>query len=320
MHESIKLYAKWEAGASVTGTKIYNLNDLAKVANNPGGTYVLMNNINCEGLALPTIGANSSTPFTGLFDGQGYTISNYVASGGEYIGLFGYNSGTIRNLNVADFKLEQTNTVSFSILRVGGIAGYNNGVIESCGVTNGNINIIVNANRYGGLITGENNGIIRNCYSQGIVNINQLSQNTNYAYAAGIAGMNNKTIENTYANVQITSYSYNNGVSFDAYYGYAAMIAASNKGSVKNSLAFGSANGNGKAGDITAVNSKGTVENCYKDEAISLSGTPTTFATPMSRSSLSSANFYSISLKWDKAIWYYQNVNLVNNKYPTLIQ
>ena len=114
----------------ITGTRIYNMNDLAKINNNLSGTYVLMNNINMEGLALPAIGPDSANAFRGIFEGQGYTISNFVASPANNIGLFGYNTGTIRNLQIADFNLTLETCANSNWVYAGGIVGYNAGTID----------------------------------------------------------------------------------------------------------------------------------------------------------------------------------------------
>lgn len=186
VHQSDKLYARWEAGAIITGKKIYTIDDLASINNNLGGTYVLMNDINCEGLALPAIGPDSSNSFRGIFEGQGYTISNYVASPAQYVGLFGYNTGTIRNLQVADFNLSITNAVTSNAIYVGGLVGYNAGKIQKCSAENGNVYIKVNNTRLGALITGENAGTIENCWATGNAKVEQSGASENTTCAAGM--------------------------------------------------------------------------------------------------------------------------------------
>jgi hypothetical protein len=51
---------------------------------------------------------NSTTPFTGSFDGNGHVISNLtIATSTDYIGLFGYvgSGGQIRNLGVENVNM-----------------------------------------------------------------------------------------------------------------------------------------------------------------------------------------------------------------------
>ena len=67
----------------------------------------------------------SGLPFSGNFDGCGFTVSGLYAEGGDFLGLFGKVTGTVKNLNVEG-------TVSGSRF-VGGVAAYNYyGRIENC--------------------------------------------------------------------------------------------------------------------------------------------------------------------------------------------
>ena len=67
------------------------------------GHYILMNDIDVENRELETISKNSDTPFSGSFEGNGYTISNYtILADSIYTnGLFGFVNGDIRNLKLA---------------------------------------------------------------------------------------------------------------------------------------------------------------------------------------------------------------------------
>jgi len=324
VHESVKLYAKWVPGAQVTGTKIYTLNDLAKIKNNLGGTYILMNDIDCDGFALPVIGTDATNSFRGLFDGQGHTIKNYVASPNQYMGLFGYNTGTIRNLNVEAFDFNIKNANTSEAVYVGGIAGYNAGTIEQCAVKQGNIYVSLTNNRRGGLIAGASSGTIRNCYANGTVYITQPSDTYEWGSAGGITAKNNGTISNCYVDASVYAYGYKNMVGNDKY-GEAALICSSNESGAKvtNCIVLGSVlNGNHRVGDI-AGRSDGTITDCYRADTTSIaqnSGTVYTYATEQSLSNLSKENFYQITLGWDSNIWNFKNLNIANGKYPTLIQ
>ena len=318
VHQSITLTAKWVPGAKVTGTKIYTMSDLAKIKNNLEGTYVLMNDIDCGGLALPPIGTDKANAFRGLFDGQGYTISNFVASPGQYNGLFGYNAGTIRNLNVADFsmRMEQSNTNGY--VCVGGLVGFNAGNIEQCTAQNGDIYVKLTNNRAAGLIAGASNGTIENCYATGSVYVNQPSGSSANANAGGIVGENEGgRIENCLVNASVSAHGGNHGGT-----GRAALISATNEGSgqILNCIVLGSVTaGNSTRGDICGP-SEGSIKNCYKDENLTLNNPTNTYATPMSKTQLSNPNCYEITLEWDPTIWNLTNINLENGRYPTLNQ
>ena len=316
VHESQRLYARWEAGAIITGKKIYNIDDLLAVNDNLGGTYVLMNDINCDGNAI-TIGTDESNAFRGIFEGQGHKIYNYKHTSSQYCGLFGYNTGTIRNLKVDSFDFTIANASSFSIIYVGGLVGYNAGNVQKCSATNGNINVYLSISANCGLLVGESKGTVENCYSEGYARATITERRD--TYVAGIVGYNNGAITNCYSIA--TVYSYATGGNTYYKHGHASIIAGRNgsgSATITNCLAFGTVlEGNAGRGDICCLNS-GTITNCYRDENLVLSATHT-YATAMSKAQLSSATFYRISLKWDATVWNYSNINFDNGIYPTLI-
>jgi len=321
VHESITLTAKWVPGTQITGIKIYDINDLAKINENLEGTYILMNDIDCDGLALPTIGASNQTPFRGIFDGQGYTISNFTVAPSQYTGLFGYNTGTVRNLNVANFKLVVENTSITAALYAGGVVAYNAGVIEKCTSQGGNIRVITAYHRYGGLIVGFSQGIIQHCYATGSVYISQTKNNRNTSAAGGIVASNSGLVTSCYTNVSLYSYGYNYNIGAENY-GQAGHIVAINNstGIIRDCLVYGgSVECNSSKGDVCASNS-GTVANCYKSEFVTIANKPLTNATVMTIEQLQNPDFYTVSLGWDLTIWDITNINLENGRYPTLKQ
>jgi len=79
-------------------------------------------------LSQKPIAPTSAAPFSGTFDGGGHTISGIDIAGGQYSGLFGIFSGTVKNLTVKG-------TVSSGNANdAGGIAGlaYNGASIIDC--------------------------------------------------------------------------------------------------------------------------------------------------------------------------------------------
>lgn len=138
-----------------------------------GGDYYLTDDIDLsayEGiLGQVPIGASSSSPFTGTFDGKGFTVSGLDFSDFTArtvrIGLFGaVKDAEIRNLTVAG-------SVSASGQDVGGIVGltYGRTVIENC-VNNCTVS---GKNNVGGIAGRTQNGadgtVIKNCTNNGDV-------------------------------------------------------------------------------------------------------------------------------------------------------
>lgn len=102
------------------------------------------------------------TKYQGTFGGQGHSISGlyFNDASTRYVGLFGYNAGTIKNLSVLDsyFAAGGMN---------GGIAGYNDGAITNCM----NAATLVSGT-YGstGGIAGRNAENIELCINYGYIN------------------------------------------------------------------------------------------------------------------------------------------------------
>ena len=104
------------SGTEADPYKIYTVEDLiffrdsvnaGETTYNKAGKYVaLMADIDLANAEWAPIGT-SSNPFKGVFDGQGYTISNLVITGNNSnVGLFGYTTnGEIKNLTVNNARV-----------------------------------------------------------------------------------------------------------------------------------------------------------------------------------------------------------------------
>lgn len=145
---------------------------------------------------------NAQASFNGTFDGGGYSIIglyiNDPALNGA--GLFGYVSGTVKNLTVSDFYINAGDNS-------GAIAGILGGSIINCGVC-GRVNDTLHdgTNEYHGIITG---AVASNGYAGAVAGtldganasiVNSYSDAfVAAAYAGGIAGRSNGNIENCYS-------------------------------------------------------------------------------------------------------------------------
>ena len=242
-----------------------------------------------------------STPFSGTFDGCGYTISNYTLRSGVSCGLWSYNSGTISNLKISNFNITIKSNVYGSYL--GSLVGYNSGIIRNCCITDSNIEVretlIGNSACAAGGLVGRNKGQIISSYSEANVTVKAyVNRSTGvngggdyYAYAyssaGGIAANNGGTIENCYSTgiVYASSTSIINNYSsslVEATEAYSGGLAGANKagyvpnsdytyGTILNSFSVStvtasSTTNRNYVGAITGVNYGGTdcVINTYK--------------------------------------------------------
>ena len=121
--------------------------------------FVLKANLDYSNLAAGTI-----QRFTGSFDGNGYTISNCTIDAtvyreNSYVGLFGELTGTVRNLQVENVKINAVNScVSASSVTTkmyaGAIVGYvNGGSLLYCSVSNSSVSA-TNSGSYGACHVG----------------------------------------------------------------------------------------------------------------------------------------------------------------------
>ncbi len=124
-------------------------------------------------------------PFSGSFDGNGYSISGYKVTGENYFGLFGVvTSATIKNLYLYDFEIN-ISPESTSTIYVGGVAGLANTDESADTIIS---NIFVNASRFEVNATGA-------------------------AYVGGIAGKL-EGVEKTYQYAQIADSYVTNDITY----------------------------------------------------------------------------------------------------------
>lgn len=208
---------------------------------------------------------NTDHKFTGVFDGDNKTINFNGTTNGEYVGLFGINEGTIKNVKVAG-----TITSDTELAFVGGVVGLNRGTITNC-ENNATINT-TGVNSYAGGIAGVmQNGTIDSCKNTGEISVNVTSKVDNdvtkqEASAGGIVAFNyNGTVKKCENTATITN---------DETYGYTGGIVGNNDGTINNCLNGGTVsntdnNGAQYAGGIAgnlftnnATGSTATISNC----------------------------------------------------------
>ncbi len=194
---------------------IYTAADLAQLATDVNGgnkmsgkTVLLMNDIDLSGYPnwtpIGTFTPNSpqaNYPFSGVFDGQGYSITGLKMSGNEDSkGLFGYAySGAIRNVVIRNPEIEGKDQVGALV----GYQAYSNQGIKNCAVIGGKIQ---GRSHVGGLVGYMEESPIQNCYSTCEVVAMDF-------YAGGIVGDHRvvASIRNCYATGNISG-TYSGGI------------------------------------------------------------------------------------------------------------
>lgn len=242
--------------------------------------YKLAEDIDLEGVEWTPIGT-ASKPFSGGFDGNNHTVSNFIISKGtvDNIGFFGViGSSEIKDFTVRDFTVNGKNDVGGLIGKVstadriltnchvengkvcgtsyvGGLIGFVAKVgtsdIEGC---SSNADVIGTASYTGNLI-GYLYGNLTNSYAKGTTQ--------GETYVGGLAGYSNAgVIDRCYAVVKATNGTYVGGI---AGYKYS--------GTIKNSYAVGSITGTNYIGGVVGtVYTTMYLTNCYSSVSIKAAG------------------------------------------------
>ena len=138
----------------------------------------------------------SSKWYKGTFDGQNHTISGLYFNDNNtmYVGLFGYNNGTIKNVGIIDSYFKGN-------YYVGAVCGNNYGTVENSYNTG-----TVNGSDYNvGGVCGYNGDTIANSYNTG--SVSGLEQ------VGGVCGCNQSSkIENSYNTGSVSGANYVGGV------------------------------------------------------------------------------------------------------------
>ena len=112
----------------------------------------------------PSESGYQGNPFSGVFDGDGHTISHLTVKEGVYVGLFCHVApeAQIRDIGLIDLVIDDGHLV-------GGLVAWNEGNIADCHSI-GTVSGSGWASLVGGLVGWNQSGKIINCYSTGVVN------------------------------------------------------------------------------------------------------------------------------------------------------
>jgi hypothetical protein len=232
--------------------------------------FILLNDIDLSGRTLTPVG-NSSTTFSGVFDGNGHAIRNAVINlpGNDEVALFGYlhYPGKIRDLGVEDLAMTgrsrvggllavniggeiigcyATGTITVSKVDNGGLVGFNYwGTLQSCYAVVSVQGVIVSGCGSVGGLAGYNRGTIQSCYATGPV--------TGHGSIGGLVGYNTPggRVSGCHASGLVTS-------DYDA-----GGLVGQNSGIVSDSYAIGPISSKWHVGGLVGWNNQGKVLHCY---------------------------------------------------------
>ncbi len=225
------------------------------------------------GTAFHIIGTDYDNPFTGVFDGNDHTISNftYSSTGVSFIGLFGYvGSGEIKNLG-----LQNVNVDGGTGWNVGGLVGLNEyGTVSNCYAAG----TVSGVSWVGGLVGINHFGTVSNCYAAGNV--------FGSGSVGGLVGYNNYgTVSKCYATGTVSGDILVGGLVGYRYYG-----------TVSNCYASGTVTGGSEVGGLVGYDYFGTVTASFWDidtsgQAISAGGTGKTTVQMQTQSTFTDAGW-----------------------------
>jgi len=193
------------------------------------------------------IGPDLTTPFFGVFDGDGHTISHLTINGEADLGLFSYleHGADVRNLGVLDVNIRGSSFYNF-----GGLVALNRGAITNCYSTGA----IRGPNCLGGLV-GANEGLMTQCYSDCMVN--------GGTRAGGLVGIN------WYGSV---TYCYSTG-RVNGGRGVGGLVGKNLEGSVTHCYSTAPVGGHLTVGGLLGSNTGGgSVAYCYSTGQVSGTG------------------------------------------------
>lgn len=212
-------------------------------------------------------------PFTGIFDGNGHTISNLFIHREDvgYVGLFGKvdSPASIKNIGILSGTVNGSGGDGTGALigfmeggtvdncyasvavtgtySVGGLIGYTGSQVSSITNCYATSDVYANYDYTGGLIGYNNALLVSNCYSEG--NISGIEK-----YKGGLIGYNNSgsVIEKCYAIGNVTTDDY------DCIGG----LVGQNEGIIDKCYASGQVEGSEDVGGLVGYNTR-TIRNSY---------------------------------------------------------
>lgn len=235
-------------------------------------------------------GSPYNEPFSGVFDGSGHTISNFVyasTSDANNVGLFGYVSGG--SAQIKDLGLIDPNVSAGAGDYVAALVGMlNGGIVSNCYAKGTSIS--GTGWGVGGLV-GANWGTVTNCYSSGSI--------SGMADVGGLVGVNYSTISNSYATGDVQADQYVGG-----------LVGWNNLGTITCCYSSGGVSGTNNAGGLVGNSEMGNISACLwntdtSGQSTSAGGTGKTTAEMQTKSTFTDIgwDFVAESVNGTEDIW-----------------
>ncbi|MEN6576706.1 MAG: GLUG motif-containing protein [Phycisphaerales bacterium] len=181
------------------------------------------------------------TTFSGVFDGNHYTISNLMIHGVGHLGLFGLISGAVKNIGVVDAEITGSSN------DVGLLAGSSLGAVIECH-TDG---AVAGDSRVGGLVGQTIAGQVVRCYSDAAVTATGSS-------VGGLVGFSDAgSVAMGYSTGAVNGHSHVGG-----------LVGYNDYGTIAHSYSLGSVRGSTYIGGLVGRNWSGYVTHCYSIGAV----------------------------------------------------
>lgn len=226
---------------SIDGSTYQVINDLTtlqNMQNDLSGHYALGSDLVADFSVNFNPVGSSDTPFTGVFDGLGHSISNLtiLRPATDYVGLFGYTL----DAQLRQVTLQGSYTLGHNY--VGSLVGYMGG---NSSLTNSQVTgAVAGTNFVGGLVGSNDGGLVAHSYSIGGV----LGANA----VGGLAGSNSGQLIGTLALAQVSATGSGAGG-----------LVGENTGLIAGSFSSGTVSGGDNVGGLVGSNIGGAIAGAY---------------------------------------------------------
>lgn len=156
--------------------------------------FKLMNDIDLSGYNFYPFSADSTNIFTGIFDGQGYSIKNLELSSNVLLQSYSYtgkSSGSDLGYETATpFAAPNSLLETASASETNGLFAYSKGTIKNVNILGASISHQISCSTAIGAVVGANTGTISN-----VVANSKIEDTTNSSYAVNIGGIAGKNLD-----------------------------------------------------------------------------------------------------------------------------